>query len=78
MITKAKLMDNVQFIYELALAQMELRAFNIEFNILNSLREFELLNLDSEKEKLLIKRLAYFRSINGEVTDYHRIQAQCY
>jgi DNA modification methylase len=73
MVTKAKLIDNVQFIYELALAQMELRAFNVEFNILNNLREFELTNLDSEKENLLIKRLAYFENINGKVTDYYKI-----
>ena len=73
MVTKAKLIDNVQFIYELALAQMELQAFNVEFNILNNLRDFELLNLDSEKENLLIKRLAYFGNINGKVTDYYKI-----
>ncbi len=73
MVTKAKLIDNVQFIYELALAQMELQAFNVEFNILNNLRDFELLNLDSEKENLLIKRLAYFENINGKVTDYYKI-----
>jgi DNA modification methylase len=57
----------------LALAQMELQAFNVEFNILNNLSDFELTNLDSEKENLLIKRLAYSENINGKVTDYYKI-----
>ncbi len=73
MITKAKLIDNVQFIYELALAQMELRSFGIEYKILNNLREFELLNLNFEKENMLVKRLAYFKTINSKVTDYYKI-----
>jgi SAM-dependent methyltransferase len=65
------LFDNVQFIYELALAQLELLALNVDFEINNGLREFKLLrssNLDS-----VIKRAAYFKMIDGKYTDYFYI-----
>jgi len=65
------LLDNVQFIYELALAQLELEALNINFQVTNGLREFELLSLENLDE--IIKRTAYFKMVDGNYTDYFRI-----
>lgn len=65
------LFDNVQFIYELALAQLELQSLGINFQVTNGLREFKPLsagNLDN-----LVKKTAYFKMANGEYTDYFRI-----
>jgi DNA modification methylase len=65
------LFDNVQFIYELALAQLELLALNVDFELNNGLREFKLLrlsNLDS-----VIKRAAYFKMVDGKYTNYFYI-----
>jgi DNA modification methylase len=65
------LLDNVQFIYELALAQLELEALNIDFQVTNGLREFKLLStgdLDG-----LVKKTAYFKMVEGKYTDYFRI-----
>lgn len=67
-----RLHDNIQFIYELALARLELQSLNVNFEITNNLREFKL-NSDKNTD-LLRKRLAYFKSINGQLTDYHYIQ----
>lgn len=66
-----ELLDNVQFIYELALAQLELQSLGANFEITNGLREFKLLN-SPDKEKLK-KRLAYFKFVFGEPTDYFQI-----
>lgn len=64
--------NNIQFIYELALAKLELKSFGVNFETTNNLREFK---LNSTKNiNSLKKRLAYFKSINGELTDYHFIQ----
>ncbi|MEO0144577.1 MAG: DNA methyltransferase [candidate division WOR-3 bacterium] len=65
------LFDNVQFIYELSLAQLELKSFGVEFEITDGLREFKLLKVNDGSE--LRKRLAYFKSVNGEFTDYFYI-----
>ncbi len=65
------LLDNVQFIYELALAQLELQSLNINFQVTNGLREFKLLttkNLDK-----LARRTAYFKIVDGKLTDYFHI-----
>jgi len=65
------LLDNVQFIYELALAQLELEALNIDFQVTNGLREFKLFSrgdLDG-----LVKKTAYFKIVKGKYTDYFRI-----
>ena len=35
---RAELIENVQFIYELALAELELEAFGVDFTVTNSLR----------------------------------------
>lgn len=65
------MLDNVQFIYELALAQKELEALGAEYEFTPGLREFRL--LEAADAELLEKRLAYFRAVNGELTDYFHI-----
>jgi hypothetical protein len=68
---KLVLFDNVQFIYELALAQLELYALDVDFEVKNGLREFKLLrssNIDN-----VIKRTAYFKIVDGRYTDYFYI-----
>ena len=65
------LLDNVQFIYELALAQLELTALGAEFQITNGLREFKLLG--AQDDGRLRRRQAYFKYVRGERSDYYRI-----
>jgi hypothetical protein len=65
------LLNNVQFIYELALAQLELEALGAKYEITSGLRGFKpiyIADLD-----ILKRRLAYFRVVNGEYTDYFHI-----
>jgi len=67
-----KLLDNIQFIYELALARLELQSFYPDLKVTNDFREFEIkenTNLD-----ILKRRLAYFKTINGEYSDYYYLQ----
>jgi len=66
------LFDNVQFIYELALAQLELKSFGVQFEITDGLREFKLLE-DLEDIEPLRRKLAYFKLIKGKYTDYFYI-----
>ena len=68
------LFDNVQFIYELALAELELQAFEVSYQITNGLRTIKVLN-DPDYD-LLRKRLAYFKLINNQLSDYSRICAR--
>ena len=66
-----ELFDHVQFIYELALAQLELKALGIEFEITEDLREFKLPGeFDIE---FIRRRLAYFKKVKGKFTDYFYI-----
>lgn len=65
------LLDNVQFIYELALAQLELQSLGVNFQVTNGLREFKLLKNEDLEE--LAKRAAYFKIVNGKYTDYFKI-----
>lgn len=65
------LLDNVQFIYELALAQLELQSLGAQFKVTNGLREFKLLQTEDDDE--LRKKLAYFKYIKGKHTDYFQI-----
>ena len=65
------LLDNVQFIYELSLAQLELQSLGVNFEITNGLREFKL--LESKDEEELRRKLAYFKYVNGQPTDYFQI-----
>ena len=63
---------NIQFIYELVLAQMELDAFGVEHEVENSLRSFHVSSeLDVDR---FAKRCAYFKEIDGKLSDYHLIQ----
>lgn len=63
-------MDKVQFIYELALAKLELEGLSAEFEPTNSMRKFKLLKGD---QNLLKKRVAYFKKINGTTSDYEKL-----
>ncbi len=65
------LLDNVQFIYELALAQLELQSLGVNFEVTNGLREFKILETRDEEE--LRRKLAYFKFVKGKPTDYFRI-----
>jgi len=65
------LLDNVQFIYELALAQLELQSLGVDFQVTNGLREFKLIK--AENLEGLAKRGAYFKIVNGRYTDYFKI-----
>lgn len=65
-----ELMDKVQFIYELALAKLELESLSAKFEPTNSMRKFKLLEGD---QNLLKKRVAYFKRINGTTSDYEKL-----
>lgn len=65
------LLDNVQFIYELALARLELQALRTQFEVTNGLREFKL--LDTKDDEELRRKLAYFKFVKGKYTDYFQI-----
>lgn len=65
------LLDNVQFIYELALARLELQSLGVKFEVTNGLREFRL--LEAEDIENARRRLAYFKLVAGKPTDYARI-----
>lgn len=67
-----ELFDNIQFIYELALAKLELEVLDVDFEVTNSLRLFLAApNLDKD---YLRRRVAYFKTVDGELTDYYFIQ----
>lgn len=68
---KATLFPNVQFIYELVLAQLELHSLSIAFEMDDALSGVTLLNIGDDKR--LKRRLAYFQTVNGEYTDYFYI-----
>lgn len=65
------LLDNVQFIYELALAQLELQCLGVKFEVTNWLRNFRLIEIQDEEN--LRKKLAYFKFIKGKYTNYFHI-----
>lgn len=67
------LLDNVQFIYELSLAELELRSIGVDFEVKNGLREFKILNKSEDLKDLIKRRSAYFKSVDGEFTDYFNI-----
>jgi DNA modification methylase len=67
------LLDNVQFIYELSLAQLELRALGLEFEVTNGLRQFKILSNRPEVITSVRRKAAYFKTIDGEYTDYFHI-----
>ncbi len=63
------LFDNVQFIYELALAQLELKAFGVKFELSPQLRELIVTNESTLWEEIR-RRSAYFKLVKCEYTDY--------
>jgi len=65
---QARLFGNVQFIYELILAQLELRSLGAVFEMNDEFSSFSL--LDVEDDERLKRQLAYFQTIRGENTDY--------
>jgi len=67
------LLDNAQFIYELSLAELELKALGADFEITNGLREFKIHNKSQYLEDVLKRRTAYFKTIGHEFTDYFQI-----
>ncbi len=67
------LLDNVQFIYELSLAELELLASGTDFEVTNGLREFKLKNKSKELNERIIKRSAYFKTVEQSFTDYFHI-----
>lgn len=67
------LLDNVQFIYELSLAQLELKSLGVDFEATNGLREFKITNNSAEVEEQIRKRAAYCKSVNKKYTDYFQI-----
>jgi DNA modification methylase len=64
------LLDNVQFIYELSLAELELKALGADFEITNSLREFKVKNKSKDLKDIIKKKSAYFKSVEQIFTDY--------
>jgi tRNA G10 N-methylase Trm11 len=64
----ATLFPNVQFIYELVLAQLELDSLGTAFEMNDGLSSVKLLNVRDDQR--LKRRLAYFQTVNGEYTDY--------
>lgn len=68
---QARLFSNVQFIYELILAQLELRSLGSTFRVDDALSTFTLLG--AEDKGALRRRLAYFESVGGVKTDYFHI-----
>jgi len=67
------LLDNVQFIYELSLAEFELKALGADFQVTNGLREFVLNNKCPKLNNTLLKRTAYFKTVGDKFTDYFRL-----
>ena len=70
------LMDHIQFLYELSLAELELKALGAEFEIINGLREFKIHNTSDEIIEKIKKKGSFYKTVNGHFTDYfHIIQA---
>lgn len=67
------LLDNVQFIYELSLAELELKALGIDFEVTNGLREFRILNKSDESKELIRRKGSYYKTVDGQFTDYFQI-----
>jgi hypothetical protein len=70
---KLELLDNIQFIYELFLAELELKTLGVDFKVENGYRDFKILSKLNEIKEIIKKRTAYFKAIDGELTDYFYI-----
>ena len=60
---QARLFGNVQFIYELILAGLELRSLGAVFEMTDEFSSFRL--LDVEDDERLKRQLAYFETVRG-------------
>ena len=69
--TQTRLFGNVQFIYELILAQLELHSLGAAFEMTDEFSSFKLVSVEDEDR--LRRRLAYFETVNGASTDYFHI-----
>ena len=69
---KLRLLDNIQFIYELNLANLELEALQLNTKVDENFREFKILN--PINLELLKKKVAYFQTIDGVRSDYYYLQ----
>ncbi len=69
---KLKLLDNIQFIYELNLASLELEALQLDVKLDENFRKFEVFN--PMNLELLQKKVAYFQTIDGIYSDYYYLQ----
>ena len=67
------LFDNVQFIYELSLAELELKALGVDFEVTSGLRNFNILSGESAPLEALRRRSAYFKLVDGKLSDYFYI-----
>jgi len=67
------LLDNVQFIYELSLAELELKSLGIDFEVTNGLREFRILNKSDEQKEVIKRKGSYYKTVDGQFTDYFHI-----
>lgn len=67
------LLNNVQFIYELSLAKLELEALGADFQITNGLREFKIHNKSDELKDKVKRFSAYFKTYENIFTDYFYI-----
>ncbi|MHA1953498.1 MAG: TRM11 family SAM-dependent methyltransferase [Candidatus Heimdallarchaeaceae archaeon] len=69
--SEVKLFGNVQFIYELILAKMELESFGIEYSMKENLRTFDITKLPNQDK--FIDKTAYFESLNDTSSLYKKI-----
>jgi tRNA G10 N-methylase Trm11 len=67
----ARLFENIQFIYEVVLARLELEALGATAELTDEFSSFRLLGINNEAR--LKKRVAYFQSISSSNTDYFYI-----
>lgn len=68
-----QLFNNVQFIYELHLAKLELESFGLDVKITNGLRKV-ITNCDDKMAEVVRQRTAYFEKVNKETSDYYYLQ----
>ena len=68
-----QLLNNVQFIYELHLAKLELESFGLDVKITNGLRKV-ITNCDYKTAEIVRQRTAYFEKVNKEISDYYYLQ----
>jgi len=66
-----ELFDNIQFIYELALAKMELEAFGVEFTTNEDMRSFVATKVPDKDG--LVRRSAYLKAVDGVETHYAKL-----